>query len=103
MFQTFDDGVVVLPMRRVPVGVAARLGIRRAGKTMSLWASFSPRSWNRDELTTLSFACVHRAEEGGEVVHVLREMLRKPDPEIGRQSPACSAIERRHAACFITL
>ncbi|URD95710.1 hypothetical protein MUK42_10630 [Musa troglodytarum] len=30
------------------------------------------------------------AEEGGEDVHDLWEMLRKTDPEIGRHSPACS-------------
>ncbi|CAL9093624.1 hypothetical protein MUK42_22739 [Musa troglodytarum] len=66
------EQVVVIPMRRVQVGVAARLGIRRSGLRKL-----------RKEVRTCEY----------EDVHVLWEMLQKSaDTEARRDTPA---IQRR--------
>ncbi|XP_008792667.1 uncharacterized protein LOC103709215 [Phoenix dactylifera] len=69
---------VVIPMRRVWINVATRIGNRKTG----LWKL-------RKEVRTCEY----------EDVHVMWEMLRKTDTEIGRYPPAamggCNKNRRR--------
>ncbi|WOK99638.1 hypothetical protein Cni_G08350 [Canna indica] len=66
---------VVLSIRRVRLGVATRLGIRRTGLRKL-----------RKEVRTCEY----------NDVHVMWELLRKTDPEIGRRTPAlCGGMQRR--------
>ncbi|CAL9060338.1 unnamed protein product [Musa banksii] len=67
------ERVVVFPARRVWIGVATRLGIRRTGLRKL-----------RKEVRSCDY----------EDVHVMWELLRKADTEIGGRPFGCRAIQR---------